>query len=317
MTVTPAQTLALKIAIDTYGHTQAIKAGTIASPRLRFEFADVRPMNRAFRPMVETSAFDVSEMAIATFMQAQVFGKPLLLVPLVLLNRFHHGSIVRMPGSPIRKPADLNGKRVGVRAYAQTTAVWVRGILASEYGVDLDSITWVVDEPGHLAEYVDPPNVVRAPAGASQTDLLRDGRIDAWIGGREAAKEPGVEPIVADVEAAELDWFERVGALPVNHMLVIRRDVVDAHPWVLKELFGLFVAAKQRYFDDLLADGAQDPEERFRLTLLRKGIDPLPSGVDALRRSLEVAIEFAFAQHMIPAKTSVESLFDARALALA
>jgi 4,5-dihydroxyphthalate decarboxylase len=206
-------------------------------------------------------------MAIATFMQAQHYGKQLVLLPVVLMNRFHHGSIVKRRGAPLDARA-LAGTRIGVRAYTQTTGVWVRGILATEYGVDLDAITWVTTEAGHVAEYRDPPNVVRAPEGASLREMLVGGEIDAWIAGRDA------------------------------------NGHADA-------LVALFVEAKQRYFDVLREREPQDPEERFRAERLREGIDPLPDGVAALRRSLEVVIGFAHAQRLIPERVTVDSLFRA------
>jgi 4,5-dihydroxyphthalate decarboxylase len=267
----------------------------------------VKPIHHAFKRMIGLE-FDVAEMAIATFLQGRAFGKPLVLLPLVLLNRFHHGSIVKKAGSPLR-PGDLSGKRVGVRSYTQTTGVWVRGILASEYGVDLDSVTWVTTEGGHLAEYQEPANVVRVP-GANLREMLASGEIDAWIAGGEGHGLPDVEPLIADAAREEVAWYDRAGVLPINHMLVLKREIVDAHPWVPDELIRLFTAAKDGYEQQLLAAGtASDPEEAFRLRLLQRGTDPLPSGIDGLRRSLGLVIDFAYQQKLIPDRPPVEALF--------
>jgi 4,5-dihydroxyphthalate decarboxylase len=301
----------LRTAIDRYGHTEGLFDGTITSSRVGFDFVEVTPINRAFRRMTEQLEFDVSEMAIVTFLQAREAGRPLVLVPLVTLNRFHHGSIVVPIDSPISDPRQLNGKRVGVRAYTQTTGLWIRGVLASEYGVDLDSITWVVNEGAHVASYVDPSNTERHE-GTSLLDMLAAGEIDAWIGGREAAKVEGMRPVIADAAMAERDWFRRVRALPINHMLVVKGDQVERHPWLVAELEDLFTRAKQSYFAELNARGAQTREERFHAELLAQGVDPLPNGIEAIRRSLEVTIDFAFSQHLIAEKPTVDDVFALR-----
>jgi 4,5-dihydroxyphthalate decarboxylase len=303
--------IVLRTAIDRYEHTQPLYDGTVASPRIRFDFADVSPISRAFRRMAEGAEFDVSEMAIVTYLQAREAGKRLALLPVVMLNRFHHASIVVNNDSPIVSPRQLNGARIGVRAYTQTTGLWVRGVLAEDYGVDLDSITWVTDEAAHIDSYVDPSNTERVE-GASQVDMLRRGEIAAWIGGREAAKFDGLRPIIADAPAAERSWYERVGALPINHMLVVKQSIVDEHPWLLDELFSLLTEAKARAFTALRERGGKNNEERFQLELLSRGIDPLPSGINAVRRSLEIAIDYACAQHLIVSRPAVNELFDAR-----
>jgi 4,5-dihydroxyphthalate decarboxylase len=255
---------------------------------LRVEAIETKPITTAFAPMANQQTFDLAEMAIVTFLQAFAFGKPVLLLPVMLLARFHHGSIVRAADGPVRAPADLAGKRIGVRSYTQTTGVWVRGILHAEYGLDLDAITNVTTEGGHVPEYQEPPNVVRAPADASFKDMLLAGEIAAWISGRDALADARLAPLVDDVDAVERAWFERVHAYPINHMLVMKRAVLDEHPWVADELSGLIASA-------------------------RHGVaDPLPIGVEALRGSLELIIDYALAQHLIPRRFTVDELFDPR-----
>lgn len=301
----------LKAALGDYGHTRELKTGALTSPRLVFEFVEVKPIDRAFRRMIRDLEFDLSEMAIATFLQARAFDKPLVLLPVVLMNRLHHGSILRNINSAIKTPADLTGRRVGVRAYSQTTGVWVRGILHSEYGVDLNTITWVTLEGSHVAEYQDPPNVERAPAGKTLEGMLLAGEIDACVVGRNGVPNaPEIQPLIADAEGEGMRWLGRVKALPVNHMLVLRQEIVDAKPWIVDEVLSLFQAAKEADFAKLQTEDAQDPEASFKLTMLRHGIDPLPFGVDALRRSLEMMIDFAVAQRIIPRRFDVDELFS-------
>lgn len=303
---------ALRTALDTYGHTAEIKDGTLRSERLQFDFVDVQPMNRAFAPMAMEQVYDLSEMAIVTFLQAFAFGKPLVLLPVLMLNRFHHGSIVVRADSAIGAPKDLEGKRIGVRAYTQTTGTWTRGILHAEYGVDLERLTNVTQEGGHVREYVDPANCVRVSKDKTLPQMLLDGDVDAWIGGRDVPRIPDYRPVIAEAEAAESAWFERVGALPINHMAVLRRDVYEANPWIAKDVFDLLARAKARYLERLATAGASEPEEVFKERLVRAGRDPLPFGIEPLRRSLDLIIEYAYAQKLIPRRFAVDELFDRR-----
>ena len=312
MTATANDTIVLKTLLDTHGHTREIKEGTISSPRLTFDFADIKPVSSAFGNMAERQEFDFAEMAIVTFIQALALGKPIVLLPAVMLNRFHHGSIICKTGGPIHGPSDLNGKRIGVRAYTQTTGVWARGIYHSEYGLDLNSITNVTTEGGHLHEYVEPDNVVRAPKGAKLKDMLLDGEIDAWIAGRDAPKIPEFRPVLENAEAAALAWFEKKKIFPINHMVVLTTAVIDANPWLPKELFGLLKQGKERFIQSIQTTPPETADDKFRLDVLNAGIDPLPFGIESLRGSLEVVIEYAFEQKLIPRHYAVEELFDER-----
>lgn len=316
MTTTSTAKLTLKTLLDTYGHTQGIKDGSIASPRLAFDFVDVKPVSSAFGNMAEHQEYDFSEMAIVTFVQALALGKPIALLPAVMLNRFHHGSIFKKTSSPIHEPKDLNGKKIGVRAYTQTTGVWVRGILGAEYGVDLGSVTNVTNEGGHLDEYVEPKNVVRS-SGKKMFDLLMDGEIDAWIAGREAPKTEAMQPVIPNADKAALEWFSRVKAFPINHMVVLNKATIDANPWLPAELFALLKRGKEAYLADLRTRPGADPDEAYRKELLTAGGDPLPFGIDKLRTSLSVVIDYALAQKLIPRKYAVEELFDPRTRDLA
>jgi 4,5-dihydroxyphthalate decarboxylase len=316
MTISPRETITLRTALDTYGHTRALKDGTILPEHVRFTFADVHPMNRAFAPMAMEQVYDFSEMAIVTYLQAFAFKKPIVLLPVVMLNRFHHGSIVVRADSPIRTPKDLEGKRIGVRAYTQTTGTWTRGILNAEYGVDLSRLINVTQEGAHVRDYEDPEGCVRVGKEKPLAQMLLDGEVDAWIGGRDVPRVPDYRPVVTDAEAAELAWFERLGALPINHMAVLRRDVYEAHPWIADDIFAALGTAKREYLEHLALNGATEPEERFKATLVRAGKDPLPMGVEALRTSLDLIIDYAYAQHLIPERYAVDDLFDARMHAL-
>ena len=143
--------------------TSALKNGLIKSDSVEFEFVDYSPTNKGFKPMVREAAFDVSEMAIVTYLMAKSAGKPMVLLPDVVLARFQHSYALYNSKHGKLTPADLNGKRVGIRSFTTTTGAWLRGILANDYGVDLNSIDWLTFEDAHVAEYED--TTKRAPAG--------------------------------------------------------------------------------------------------------------------------------------------------------
>jgi len=180
-----------------------------------------------------------------------------------------------------------------VRAYTQTTGVWVRGILAEDYGVDLGSIEWVTFEDGHVAEYDDPPNVRRAPAGKDLVRMLLDGEIDAAIVG-DKIPDPRLKPLIPDPEAANRKWAESHGGVPINHMLVIRDELAAKRPEVVREVYRLFLAAKEAAFA-----AAAVP-----------ALDPLRFGIEPNRRSLEIVIDFAVKQGLLARRFTVDELFS-------
>ena len=304
-------TVTLRTVIESYPYTKGIIDGTYASPRLHFDFIESKPIIKAFAPMANEQAYDLAEMAIVTFIQAFAEGKAVSLLPVMLLSRFHQASIVRAARGPIRAPGDLGGKKIGVRSYTQTTGVWVRGILHAEYGIDLDSVEHLTTEGGHIKEYVEPANVVRVPADANFKAMLTDGAVDAWISGPLPA-DADVVPLIADADAAGNAWFDRVGAFPINHMLVMRTALLDEEPGIAQTIFDLFRANKAAYLDDLRTREPQGADEVFRKKLLDRGVDPIPYGVEALRPSLALVIDYALAQKLIPRRYEVDELFDPR-----
>jgi 4,5-dihydroxyphthalate decarboxylase len=298
---------ALSAAIGRYPHTRALHEGRVRPAGFALELADVEPVHRAFRPMVERLAYDVSEMAIATYLLAREHGRPLVGLPVVVFRTFHHGSIVCAAGSSIRGPADLQGRRIGVRSYAQTTGLWVRGILQSEYGVDLASLTWVTQEGSHVAAFQDPPNVVRVDDGRSLGAMLQAGEIDAAIG-LSAAERASTRPVIPNAEAAEAAWFERTGIYPINHMVVLRQPVAAAHAELPSRLFEAFVAARgvarQAGVRSVGPEGAPVPP-------FLAG-EPLPYGADALNRAAaDAAARLAHEQGLIGRIYTADEIFDA------
>jgi 4,5-dihydroxyphthalate decarboxylase len=308
--------LVLKTAIGSYGNTKALKDGIVKPRGITFDFQEISPVNRAFRPMVERLEYDLSEMALTTYLIAKSFDKQLTALPIVLVRQFHHGTIQCNVGSGIRTPKDLEGKRVGLRAYAQTGPTWSRGILQNDYGVDLGKVTWVAFEGSHVSEYRDPENVVRADADKKITDMLLTGEIDAAIGaGRIDA--PEVKPLFDRAPDLEAVWFKKTGIYPANHIVVVKSALASSHPWVLGELFGAFKAAKELYLEHLRANGPSSADDELKLRQQAVvGGDPLPYGILPNRSAIETLARYSFEQGLLPKPCSIEEVFDPSVMTL-
>ncbi len=283
----------LNACLGTYPHTKALKDGAIASGRLRLSFTEINPVNRAFRLMAREQKFDVSEMAIVSYMQAKAYGKPLMLLPATMMGRFQHGTMLYNSERGTLRPQDLPGRRVGVRAFSQTTGVWLRGILWKDYGLDLGRIKWVTFEDAHLAEFRDPPGVERAAAGKDIAKMLIAGELDAAIFGGVMPADPRLRSVIPDPDTAAQDWYRKHGTVPINHMVVIKEDLSTSHPEIVRELYRMLLAGK-------MAAG-----------LPKAGaIDFIPFGFDAVKPALDLMSNYAFEMQVIPRRYSVEELFD-------
>ena len=297
----------LRTAIGPYDHVRALKDGSVRSERVRFDFVEVEPITRAFRRMARDLEFDVSEMAITTHALAHAFQKPITALPIVLSRGFHHGSIVCTHASTIRGPTDLVGRKVGVRAWSQTTGVWIRGILKADYGIDPASMTTVTEEDAHVAEYRDPPHVVRAAAGKTLRGMLLAGEIDAAIALRPAADPKEVRTVIPDAEAAEAAWYRKTGIYPVNHVVSVKTSLLIEHPWLSAELLSLFTAAKERARAQAPAPAAGSAQARLRSLV---GDDTLPYGMARNRAGIDMLLRFAAEQKLTPKTYRAEEIFD-------
>jgi 4,5-dihydroxyphthalate decarboxylase len=293
-------TIMLHTAVANYPHVRALKDGSVTSERVRFDFEEVPVITRAFRRMVRTLDFDLCEIALTTMAQAHRYGKPIKALPIVVMRGFHHAALVCPVGSAITGPADLRGKKVGVRAWSQTTGVWMRGIMLDEYGVDHRDITWVTEEDAHLAEYTDPPNLRRIAPGQDLKAMLLAGEIDAGIA--IAGVDPAsVRPVINDPMAAAATWFAKTGAYPVNHLLCVKTALVDTAPWLPDELLRLFVAAKS---------AAKEPSSETRFAGI-VGAEVLPYGLEANRKGIELCLRYATEQGLVPRVYDVAEVFAA------
>jgi 4,5-dihydroxyphthalate decarboxylase len=282
--------LTLQTLLASNPHTSALKSGEVRSPLVNFVFADVKTANKAFKALVREQKFDLGELAIVTFLQARAYDKPYVLMPAVAVARSQHHTIFFNPERGHLNPADLTGRRVGVRAYTQTTGAWVRGFLQEDYGVDFRSILWITFEDPHVAEYTDPPWVRRAAEGKQLLQMLLDGEIDAAIFGSENPEGTPLQPLIPDAAEAAARWAQKHGGVPINHMMVIRESIAETRPDVVREVYRL-----------LKQSVAAGPSQ---------GTGALRFGVEAVRKSLETIISYAQCQGLIPRRFTVDELFN-------
>jgi 4,5-dihydroxyphthalate decarboxylase len=300
----------LKTVTRTQGNNQALKDGSVKPRSFEFDFVEVDPLIAAFRRMVRGSEFDICEMAITTYLCARAFGKPMTAVPVFLIRAFHHGAILAHTKSGIRSPKDLEGKRVGVnRGYTVTTGVWARGILQREYGVDLSRITWVLSGDEHVAEYRPPSNVVPLEPGKKMGDMLAAGELAAAIG--VEVDSPDVKPLIPDAFETGVAALRRRGLYPINHTVVIRNELIAAHPQLAADVFDAFAAAKNVYIERLKGGRIEKPTEMDELhkRVMQITGDPLPYGIAPNRQVLEELIGHALSQGIITKPVAVEDLF--------
>ena len=243
--------------------------------------------------MVRKSAYDISEMAIVTYLQAKSHGKPLVLMPCVMLGRFQHGTLLYNSERGKLSLSDLPGRRVGVRSYTQTTGTWLRGHLQNDYGVDIYRVNWVNFEDAHVLEYRDPPFVERAGDGKNLLKMVQDGELDAGIFGAELPTIRRLKSVIEDPEAETRRWRAKHGVVPLNHMVCVTESLSRSKPELVREVFRMLKQAKQ-------AAGLPKPGE----------IDFHPFGVEACRPALEMIINYAVQQKLIPRPFEVDDLFD-------
>ncbi|MBB3595838.1 4,5-dihydroxyphthalate decarboxylase [Rhizobium sp. BK529] len=282
--------LLLRTALGKHAHVKPLVDGRVSSSRVTFEFRDYDPLPKAFRTMVRGDELDVSELAVVTHLLAHHYAKPLRGIAIPLWNRLPHANLVCPVDSAIREPKDLNNTKVGVRAYAQTSGVWVRGIIKDDYGVDLDSITWLTMEDAHLSEYTDPANTVRNDRSMGLRELMMTGELSAIMGER-VVDPSGIRTVVPEGDKAAEAWIERTGIVPINHVLTVRNALLDAYPWLAGELMELF-------------------EEARRVSIEEDGATPPPAyGLEANRRSLQLAFDYSADQQVTPRRYEVDALF--------
>ena len=320
-----SEPLKLDFAVANYAHTLAVKNGSIPIAGVQANMITVDPQIAAFRRMVRDLEFDVCELAPMTYLIAKAYGSPFTALPIFVMRRFHHGGLVCRDDAGIKVPKDLEGKKVGVRAYTVTTGVWTRGILANEYGVDNSKVTWVVDDEEHVTQMPLPKNVVHAPEGKSLVKLMESGEIQAGFNaragiGREGAPKAGWEdkqqvaaPVYNELfpnsEELETAWFKRTGVYPMHGLIVVKDKLLADHPWLGKAIFEAFLEAKNQYVAGLRAGKVTTADDKKYAGFMPLMGDPLPYGVKVNLPSINCMIDYTHQQGMTPKKFSAEEAF--------
>lgn len=279
---TPLRTL-----LGDYPTTHALRQGSLTSPTVPLAFADVAVPHKAFKRVVRDLEFDVAEIALMTLLMAQSRGVPLKLLPVVVFSRNPLRNLVCDRARRPLTPADLAGCRIAVRSYTTTTAVWIRALLADQFGVDAGRTQWVTLDEGHVAGVPDPPNVHRDTSGSDLMTMLSDGAVDAVIVDPIPADQR-FGSIVPDPEATFRAWQERHGARTLNHVIAIRESLADNED-VMRELFRMFRESREL--------GGQAVDQAST-----------PLGFEANRNNLDVAIAVADTQHLLGRRLTVDDL---------
>jgi len=282
-----SEPLRLRTLLATYPHTAPLKHGEVTSARVVLDFKDVTPVWTGFKAMVRRQEFDVSEMAVVTYLIAKSFGKPMVLLPAVMTGRIQHAWAIYNGERGTLAPAELRGKRVGIRSFTTTTGAWLRGMFANDYGLDLASVRWITFEEPHVAEYVDITE--RAPEGKKIIPMLLDSELDAVLG--ERSDDPRLRSLFGDPVAAAQAWYQKHRIVPLNHMVVVSAELAKSRPDIVEEVYALLRESKRC---------APPPN----------GLDTTPFGVEACRPALERIIDYAVQQRLIPGRFEVDELFD-------
>lgn len=313
MTAAPA----LRTVTRLQGNNAALIGGEVAPAGFSLEFVQIPVLVQAFRRMVRTLEFDVCEMALTTYLCAREHGVRFTALPIFLVRAFHHGAILRHTGSSIRKPSDLVGRRVGVnRGYTVTTGVWARAVLQEEYGVDPASVTWMLSGDEHVEAYRPPPNVQRIREGTSIEEMLVAGELAAAINIK--ADDPAIQPLIPDPVEAGFAAYRSRGHYPINHLVVVRDEVLARYPHLAEALFEAFAESKSRYLEKLRNGRVEQPGELDEIyaRLLASGDDPLPYGLEPNRATLRTLIGHALTQKILTKPVEIESLFAESTLSL-
>lgn len=270
---------------------KALKDGRVTSDIVTLDFCGPETANKGFKPMLRENAFDAGELAINTLLQARDYDKPWVMLPAPVVGKFQHHCAGYNSEFGHLDPKDIEGRKVGVRTYAQTTGLWVRGILQHEYGVDLDKVTWMTVGESHLAEYQDPPNCQRLPKGSDIGQMMLDGELAAVLMGGAMPKDLRVERLIPDPSEAARAWFRREGVVPINHVFVVHEEIARSRPDVVREIYRMLQESRA------LAPAA--------------ALENLPPmGFKANRKGIELAVKWSYEQKIISRIISIDELFD-------
>jgi 4,5-dihydroxyphthalate decarboxylase len=291
MSSVTSQILTLRTNLADAPVTAAMKDGRVTSSLVNLDFCGPKLAHDGFKSMIRDGGFDAGELAIVTYFQAKAYGKPFVMLPIPVSGRTQHHCIGFNKELGHLNPRDIEGKKVGIRTYAQTTGLWVKGILQHEHGVDLDKVTWMTIDESHLAEYKDPSNCERLPPNANLGHMMLNGELAAAVLGNDMPKDPSVQTLIPDPFVEAEQWCRREGVFPINHMFVVHEDISKNRPDIVKEIYRMLVDSRNLAPENVTA-----------------ALPPV--GLEANRKTLEMAIEWTYEQKIIPRRLSFDELFD-------
>ena len=317
--------LPITFACGLYDRMQALQTGDIKPDGIDLNFLVMDNPREIFDRMSNRLEFDACEMSSSEFVSRYAAKKlPFVALPVFASRVFRHGFIV-VNRKFVGSAKDLNGKRIGVPLYTQTAALFIRGLMQHDLGVDLSSIEWIqgaINEPGaygnpSVMPLLKPINIKQNTSGKSLSDMLAAGGFHAIIGSnlpRALNRHPDVVRLFPDYRAREQDYYKRTKIFPIMHLIVIRNDVYEKNPFVATSLYDAFCAAKDRAREKMRFSGTlrymlpwlpDDVEEIDRLF----GGDCWPYGIEPNRPTLEALVSYMVEQGLIPEHVPIEKLF--------
>ncbi len=315
----------LTVACWDYDRTRALFDG-----RVRIEGCDANflglPVEETFLRALKSAEFDVAELSLSSYSMLHSKGQcPYIAIPVFLSRMFRHSAIYVRSDRGIDKPSDLIGRRIGVPEYQLTAPVWVRGMLQSEYGVKPSDIQWVtggVEQSGRKEKVAlklpDDIRIGPIEAGATLSDALAKGELDGIIAPRKPScfgpGKPGVKRLFADYKAAEQAYYGKTGIFPIMHVVGIRRELAEKHPWLPSSVLKAFVQSK----DHVLADLAEVAALKATLPWLNEayeeavqlfGSDYWSYGLNKNKMVLDAFLEYHHSQGLSVKRLQAEELF--------
>jgi 4,5-dihydroxyphthalate decarboxylase len=318
--------LQLTFACCRYDRMEAIREGAVAIEGIDLNCVTLKSGREVFDRMVGGREFDVAELSASEYISLMGRGDcPFVALPVFPSRVFRHGYIFVNARAGIRTPKDLEGRRIGLPLYTQTAAIWVRGHLTHQFGVDLGAVRWVqgaVEKTGthgkpHAPALLRKVDIEQNASGMPLGALLARGEIDALIGSRkpdELGRHPDVARLFPDHRARERQYYEQTGIFPVMHLIAIRRELYERQRWIATSLYNAFVESKRRALARMRYGGSlaamlpwliDDVEEIDRVF----GGDAFPYGIAANRPTLEALVAYMVEQHFIARPVAIEELF--------
>jgi len=308
--------LRLTLACGAYDLLRALIEGTVALSGIDLNVLTMASPERHGR-MLRHVEFDVCELSLVAYLVARDQGKPFTAIPVFPHRRFRHGYMVKRANCGIEKPADLNGKRIGLDTLQNSAGLWMRGILQDHYGVDLKTIEWWCQEeediPFEPAKWM---RVKRVPKGKNIDQMLLDGELEGALYPEAlpsvSKRSQKVAPLFPNPKEAEIDYYKKSGIFPIMHTVVIKNEILEKNPWAAVSILQALQQAKEVCYRHM-----KDPRN-FALVWVKEimkeqeaifGRDPWPYNLEDNRKALEAAVRYEYEQGMIKKRPKIEELF--------